>query len=163
MWLLHLFYSLLLGHSPRRNYLLFIPSYLRPWIWLRTHQQSYWQRRKKKDRCSLGIPDTSFRGLRTRTARRVLRSTCVLKWVPAVARMLQDRDTKGRGYHRLAFSPCFMGEAGLKEDQPGKHAELMPAVCGCTWAWVNHQWFRVELNLASSGFHFAKEENLSSH
>lgn len=129
MWLLHLFYSLLLGHSPRRNYLLFIPSYLRPWIWLRTHQQSYRQRRKKKDRCSLGIPDTSFRGLRTRTARRVLRSTCVLKWVPAVARMLQDGDTKGRGYHRLAFS-LFHGGSWVKG---GSAWKARRADASCVW------------------------------
>lgn len=74
-----------------------------------------------------------------------------------------DGDTEGQGYHSLPFSRCSMGEAGLKKDhRPGKHTELMPAACGRTWAWVNHQWFRMELNLAASGFHFEKEENWSS-
>lgn len=45
------------------------------------------------------MPETSFRGLSTRTARSVRRSTWVLKCVPAVARMLwadRDRVTPGR-------------------------------------------------------------------
>lgn len=41
---------------------------------------------------SLGIPDTSFRGLSTRTARRVRRS----KSVPAVARILAGTKTRGK-------------------------------------------------------------------
>lgn len=75
------------------------------------------------------MPDTSFRGLRTRTARRVLRSTCVLKWVPAVARMLQmetQRVTVTAGW----LSPLFTGAAGSKEDQPSKRTELIPVLCG---------------------------------
>lgn len=74
-----------------------------------------------------------------------------------------DRDTEGQGYHRLAFLPCSTGEDRLKKDQPGEHTELMPAACGRTWAWVNHRWFCLELNLATSGFYFAKKENFSSH
>lgn len=103
---------------------------------------------KDESKCSLGIPDTSFKGLRTRTARRVLRSTWVLKWVPAVARMLQTETQKGQGYHSLAVPSCSSGGAGRQQAQPGKHTKLMPAVCGRTWAWVNHQWCQAELNLA---------------
>lgn len=39
---------------------------------------------------SLGIPETSLRGLRTRTALRVRRSTGMFMWAPAVARILED-------------------------------------------------------------------------
>lgn len=48
----------------------------------------------------LGMPETSFRGLSTRTARSVRRSTWVLKCVPAVARMLwahRDRAQLSQG------------------------------------------------------------------
>lgn len=68
---------------------------------------------KEESRCSLGIPDTSFKGLRTRTARRVRRSTWVLKWVPAVARMLWIETRKTQGYHSLSVPSCFMGSLGL--------------------------------------------------
>lgn len=36
--LLQVLYLLLQGLPLRRNYFLFIPNSLRPWIWLRTHQ-----------------------------------------------------------------------------------------------------------------------------
>lgn len=39
---------------------------------------------------SLGIPETSLRGLRTRTALRVRRSTGMFMWAPAVARILEE-------------------------------------------------------------------------
>lgn len=73
-------------------------------------------------------------------------------------------DTEGQGYHNLAFSPWPGGEAGLRRDQPGKHTVVPRAAArGRTWAWVNHCWFWLELNLATSGFYFAQKENLSSH
>lgn len=87
---------------------------------------------KEESRCSLGIPDTSFKGLRTRTARRVRRSTWVLKWVPAVARMLWIETQKTQGYHSLSVSSCFMGSLGIQQPLPGKYTKLVPAVCGCT-------------------------------
>lgn len=59
----------------------------------------------------------------------------VLKWVPAVAGMLQ-METQRVKVTTVRLSPQLNGgwggEAGLEKDQPGKHTELMPAARGRT-------------------------------
>lgn len=107
-----------LGLPPGRHCFLFIPNSLRPWsIW--GHERKFLSRDKERQ-CSLGIPDTSFSGLSTRTARRVLRSTCVLKWVPAVARMLQ-RETQRIEVTRAGLSsPVPWGGSWVKEESTWK-------------------------------------------
>lgn len=85
---------------------------------------------KEENRCSLGIPDTSFKGLRTRTARRVRKSTWVLKWVPAVARMLWAETQKSQGYHSLSGPFCFMGRLGWA----GSAWKVHKASASCMWA-----------------------------
>lgn len=70
----------------------------------------------------LGMPETSFRGLSTRTARSVRRSTWVLKCVPAVARMLwADRERAELSWAKTSATPVprpmFSRQAG------GSHKE----------------------------------------
>lgn len=98
-------------------------SCLSPILWdpdsIWGHERKFLSRDKERQ-CSLGIPDTSFSGLSTRTARRVLRSTCVLKWVPAVARMLQ-RETQRIEVTRAGLSsPVPWGGSWVKEESTWK-------------------------------------------
>lgn len=100
-------------------------SCLSPILWdpdsIWGHERKFLSEDKERQ-CSLGIPDTSFSGLSTRTARRVLRSTCVLKWVPAVARMLQ-RETQRIEVTRAGLSspvPWGGGGSWVKEESTWK-------------------------------------------
>lgn len=145
-----------------RNCFLFIPNSFGPRSCGDTSVKLQ-QRRKKKGRCSLGIPDTSFRGLRTRTARRVLRSTCVLKWVPAVARMLQMETQKVKVTTLWLSPPVPRGKPGWRRLSLESTQSWCQLHVGAPASSVNHRWFWLELNLAISGFHFAKKENLTSH
>lgn len=80
----------------------------------------------------LGMPETSFRGLSTRTARSVRRSTCVLKCVPAVARMLwAHRDTAESSQGKLLATsgPCShtrLVEARRKNRSLGRYRDSTP-------------------------------------
>lgn len=102
---------------------------------------------KEESRCSLGIPDTSFKGLRTRTARRVRRSTWVLKWVPAVARMLWAETQKSQGYHSLSGPSCFMGRLG----RAGSAWKVHKASASCMWAHLS----LAESPVVSSGIKYS--------
>lgn len=66
--------------------------------WWNKHSQFTWtvnwRSSKRSVSDSLGMPETSFRGLRTRTALRVRRSTGMFMWAPAVARILKDNTHK---------------------------------------------------------------------
>lgn len=78
------------------------------------------------------MPETSFRGLSTRTARSVRRSTWVLKCVPAVARMLRahrDRAELSRRKPLASSVPCSharLGEATRKTVSVGRYRDSAP-------------------------------------
>ena len=99
---------------------------------------------------SLGIPDTSLRGLRTRTARSVRRS----KSVPAVARILAETERGVRRQHPLpppssACVPHCLSTAlarGEAPPQPRNVAVAVPArpALGGPWLSVWHlAWPRI--------------------
>lgn len=101
-----------------------VSHWLTPWIQLRILANQ-----KEESRCSLGIPDTSFKGLRTRTARRVRRSTWVLKWVPAVARMLWQRHKRVKVTTACLSSPVSWGGWAVA----GSAWKVHKANASCMW------------------------------
>lgn len=129
---LHPRYLLLLGLTPRRDCFLFIPNSLRPGPGRGRITAAITGRVGRRKTVLTGYPGHELQGPQDTHGPQGPQVHVCVEVGSCSGQDPADGDTEGQSHQGRAFSPCPMGEAGLKKHPPGKHAELMLVACGHT-------------------------------